>query len=57
MSRNINNCIQRTWTESGNIINFGTTRFRRIFYLDILCFYTSEPNPLRIRRIQLKTHT
>ena len=39
MSRNITNCIQKTWTESSNMVIFGTniqTGFIYIFYLDIL---------------------
>ena len=38
MDRNITNCIQKTWTESSNMIIFGTnirTHFRYICYLDI----------------------
>ena len=41
MSRNITNCIQKTWTESGNMVIFGTnirTRFKYIYYLDIFRF-------------------
>ena len=41
MRRNILNCIQKTWTKSGNMIIFGTNiqiRFRYISYLDIFRF-------------------
>ena len=41
MDHNITNCIQKTWTESVNMIIFGTnirTRFRYICYLDIFRF-------------------
>ena len=41
MSRNITNCIQKAWTESGNMIIFCInirTRFRYICYLDIFRF-------------------
>ena len=62
MNRNITNCIQKTWTESVNMIIFGTnirTRFRYICYLDIFRFiyirteliqaqYDSIQNPLII---------
>ena len=44
MSRNITNCIQKIWTESGNMLIFGTNiriRFRYICYLDILGSCTS----------------
>ena len=46
MCRNLINCIQKIYTELGNVVIFGTniqTRFRYIWYLDILGFYTSEP--------------
>ena len=41
MSHNITNCIQKTWTESGNMVIFGTNiqiRLRYICYLDIFRF-------------------
>ena len=41
MSHNITNCIQKTLTESGNMVIFGgniRTRFRYICYLDIFMF-------------------
>ena len=41
MSRNITNCIQNTWTESNNMVIFGThirIRFRYICYLSIFRF-------------------
>ena len=59
MSRNIINCIQKTWTESGNIVIFGAnirTHFRYICYLDIFRFLylRTEARP---RKTQPKTHT
>ena len=60
MNRNITYCIQKTCTESGNMVIFGTnirTYFRYICYLDILCSYTSEPNSSKPKMTQLKTHT
>ena len=41
MSRNITNCIQKTYTKSDNTVIFNTiigTRFRYICYLDIFRF-------------------
>ena len=41
MDRNIINYIQKIWTESGNMVIFGTnirTHFKYICYLDIFGF-------------------
>ena len=60
MSNNITNCIQKIWTESDNMVIFGTnirTRFRYICYLDILGSFTSKPNSSKLRKIPLKIHT
>ena len=63
MNRNTTNCIQKTWTESGNIVIFGTNiriRFRYICYLDIFRFLyirtkliQTEKNPTKNLHINL----